>query len=271
MLRIDDLGKTFTDERLGSEVIALSGIDLCVEDGEFVSVIGPSGCGKSTLMDIVAGLERPTTGMVHIGDELIDRPHPDVGVVFQQDATFPWLTNRQNVEFGLRRSGLSKRDRASRAMETLELVGVQEFADHRPGQLSGGMRQRVNIARVLAARPQILLMDEPFGALDEQTRLRLGDELLRIWRETGGTVLFITHSLSEAAMLSDRIAVMTPRPGRIKEIVTSPLPRTRSSDNIGSPEFAEVTGRLWNDLSHPGPAGARSPADPSAAPTEAVG
>jgi len=271
MLRIDDLGKTFTDERLGSEIVALSGVDLDVEDGEFVSVIGPSGCGKSTLLDIVAGLERPTTGTVHIGDELIDRPHPDVGVVFQQDATFPWLTNRQNVEFGLRRSGLSKRDRDRRAMETLELVGVEAFAEHRPGQLSGGMRQRVNIARVLAARPRILLLDEPFGALDEQTRLRLGDELLRIWRETGGTVLFITHGLSEAALLSDRIVVMTPRPGRIKEIVTSPLPRTRSSTDIGSAEFAEVAGRLWEDLSHPGPGGAEGPADSSTTPKEAVG
>ena len=270
MLRIDDLCKTFTDERRGSEVVALSGVDLHVEDGEFVSVIGPSGCGKSTLMDIVAGLERPTTGTVRIDDEPLDRPHPDVGVVFQQDATFPWLTNRQNVEFGLRRTGLSKRDRARRAMETLELVGVGPFADHHPGQLSGGMRQRVNIARVLAARPRILLMDEPFGALDEQTRLRLGDELLRIWRETGATVLFITHGLSEAAMLSDRIVVMTPRPGQIKEIVVSPLPRTRSSDDIGCAKFAEVAGRLWDNLSHAGPAGSGSPAAAPAAPREAL-
>lgn len=252
MLRIQDVSKTFTDARKGSEVVALSGVDLLVEDGEFVSVVGPSGCGKSTLMDVVAGLERPTTGTVHIGAELIDRPHPDVGVVFQQDATFPWLTNRQNVEFGLRRSGLSRDQRKRRALETLELVGLEAFADHHPGQLSGGMRQRVNIARVLAARPRILLMDEPFAALDEQTRLRLGDELLRIWRETGATVVFITHGLTEAAMLSDRIVVMTPRPGRVREIVRSPLPRTRSSVDIRTAEFAELVGRLWEDLSEPG-------------------
>ena len=249
MLRIENLNKTFRGERAEREVIALTDVDLEVEAGEFVSVIGPSGCGKSTLMDIVAGLERPTSGTVHIDSQLIERPHQDIGVVFQQDATFPWLTNRQNVEFGLRRLGLSKTERTRRAMDALELVGVETFAEHHPAELSGGMRQRVNIARVIAARPRYLLMDEPFGALDEQTRLRLGDELLDIWRETGATVLFITHGLSEAAMLSDRIVVMSPRPGRIKEIVTSPLPRSRTSKDIGSSAFADVTGRLWSDLS----------------------
>ncbi|AUI53756.1 ABC transporter ATP-binding protein [Arthrobacter crystallopoietes] len=250
MLQISKLCKTFSGERPGQEVNALTDVDLYIEEGEFVSVIGPSGCGKSTLMDVVAGLERPTSGTVSIREEVIDRPHPDVGVVFQQDATFPWLTNLQNVMFGLCRSGLSKKDRTRRAMEALELVGVESFANHHPSQLSGGMRQRVNIARVIAARPKILLMDEPFAALDEQTRLRLGDELLRIWRETGATIVFITHGLSEAAMLSDRIVVMSARPGRVREIVTSPLPRSRTSDDIGSPSFAELTGRLWENLSH---------------------
>jgi NitT/TauT family transport system ATP-binding protein len=252
MLTIEKLCKTFSGDDPSKAVTALDGIDLAISEGEFVSVIGPSGCGKSTLMDLVAGLERPTSGCVRVGEEELTRPHPDVGVVFQQDATFPWLTNRQNVEFGLQRTSLSRKERTRRALETLELVGVESFADHYPGQLSGGMRQRVNIARVLAARPRILLMDEPFGALDEQTRLRLGDELLRIWRETGSTVLFITHSLSEAALLSDRIVVMTPRPGRIKEIVVSPLPRSRTSADIGTPAFADVTGRLWEDLSRSG-------------------
>ncbi|WP_199434770.1 ABC transporter ATP-binding protein [Qaidamihabitans albus] len=253
MLRIAKLCKTFGDEGPEKAVTALSEVDLEIDQGEFVSVIGPSGCGKSTLMEIVAGLERPTGGSVHIDNDEITRPHPDIGVVFQQDATFPWLTSRQNVEFGLLRLGLTKKERARQALDTLELVGVAGFADHHPGQLSGGMRQRLNIARVLAARPRILLMDEPFGALDEQTRLRIGDELLRIWRETGSTVLFITHGLSEAALLSDRIVVMTPRPGQVKEIVVSPLPRTRTSSEIGSPAFADVTGRLWADLSSADP------------------
>jgi NitT/TauT family transport system ATP-binding protein len=248
MLKITKVGKTFGNERPDTAVTALTDVDLEIEQGEFVSVIGPSGCGKSTLMDIVAGLEPASAGSVSIDGEQITKPHADVGVVFQQDATFPWLTSRQNVEFGLQRLRLGKAERAQRALEALALVGIEDFADHRPGQLSGGMRQRVNIARVLAARPRILLMDEPFGALDEQTRLRLGDELLGIWRETGSTVLFITHGLSEAALLSDRIVVMTPRPGRIKEIVVSPLPRTRTSADIGTPAFADVTGRLWEDL-----------------------
>lgn len=253
MLRICQLGKTFHGDEPGRDVTALTEIDLHVQEGEFVSVIGPSGCGKSTLLDIVAGLEPSTEGYVTIAGQRITQPHPDIGVVFQQDATFPWLTNRQNVEFGLRRQKLSRGQRSDRAMEALEIVGVAAFAEHRPGQLSGGMRQRVNIARVLAARPRILLMDEPFGALDEQTRLRLGDELLNIWRDTAATVIFITHGLSEAALLSDRIVVMTPRPGRIREIVTSPLSRNRTSDDIGSDGFAKVTKRLWDQLTREDP------------------
>jgi NitT/TauT family transport system ATP-binding protein len=253
MLRIDDVSKVFSSEDPRKAVTALSGISITIEKGEFVSVIGPSGCGKSTLMDLVACLDKPTAGHLYMGDDEITRPHRDIGVVFQQDATFPWLTNRQNVEFGLRRERLGKKERTRRALDALELVGVPQFSEHYPAQLSGGMRQRVNIARVLAARPEILLMDEPFGALDEQTRLALGDELLNIWRETGSTVMFITHSLSEAALLSDRIVVMTARPGTIKEIVCSPLPKSRSSQLIGTPEFAQVTGRLWNDLSRSTP------------------
>lgn len=257
MLKIEKVCKTFASDDPSKSVVALVDIELAIESGEFVSIIGPSGCGKSTLMDIVAGLERPSSGHLSIGNEEITKPHPKIGVVFQEDATFPWLTNRQNVEFGLKRRDLSKKARIRRALEALELVGVEAFADYYPTQLSGGMRQRVNIARVLASEPQFLLMDEPFGALDEQTRLVLGDELLRIWRETASTVLFITHSLSEAAMLSDRIVVMSSRPGMIKEVVASPLPRTRTSRMIGTPEFAEVTGRLWSDLSRPGDSGAK--------------
>lgn len=249
MLVVDNLSKTFSGSGAHSDVHALRDINLAVGAGEFVSVIGPSGCGKSTLMDIIAGLEAPSRGRVTIDGETILRPHRDVGVVFQQDATFPWLTNQQNVEFGLIRQGLGKTQVRERAMQALELVGVQGFADHYPEQLSGGMRQRVNIARILAARPRIILMDEPFGALDEQTRLRLGDELLSIWRETGATVIFITHGLSEAALLSDRIVVMSSRPGIIKEIVTSPLSIARTSRDIGTPGFSDTTSRLWKLLS----------------------
>lgn len=253
MLSIENVCKTFVSDDPRKTVTALSGFDLEIDECEFVSVIGPSGCGKSTLMDIIAGLERPTRGSIRIGTEEVTRPHPDIGVVFQQDATLPWLTNLKNVEFGLQRCGLGKKERVGRAHEALELVGLDSFAGHYPGQLSGGMRQRVNIARVLAARPRILLMDEPFGALDEQTRIKLGDELLRIWRDTGCTVVFITHSLSEAALLSDRIVVMSARPGTVREIVTSPLSRSRSSADIGSPGFAHVTGQLWQDLADSGP------------------
>lgn len=249
MLRIEQVCKTFASDNPEKSVVALTDVSLTVTAGEFVSIIGPSGCGKSTLMDIAAGLESTSSGHVFIGDDEITKPHPSVGVVFQQDATFPWLTNRENVEFGLKRLKLDKKEAKARAMDSLALVGVESFADHYPAQLSGGMRQRVNIARVLAARPGILLMDEPFGALDEQTRLLLSDELLNIWRETGSTVMFITHGLSEAALLSDRIVVMSPRPGQIKECVTSPLGKDRTTAVISSPGFADLTGHLWEQLS----------------------
>ena len=233
-----------------SAFTAVRDVDLDVAEGEFIALIGPSGCGKSTLLDMVAGLIFPTTGQVVLNGAPVRGPHPSVGFVFQQDATFPWLTALRNVEFGLEQLSLGRAERRERAMAMLSLVGLQDFASHYPHQLSGGMRQRVNIARVLAARPKIVLMDEPFGALDEQTRLRLGDELLRIWRETSSTILFVTHSLSEAALLSDRVVVMGVRPGRILDIVSSPLGRDRSSDLVGSGEYAAVQGALWRLLSH---------------------
>lgn len=234
--------------RDGGSLSTLEDIDLDVHTGEFVSIIGPSGCGKSSFLDIVAGLVTPTTGRLLIEGHGVDGPHPDVGFVFQQDATFPWLTAQRNVEFGLQNARLPRAECTRRALDMLALVGLAGFEGHYPEQLSGGMRQRVNIARVLVAKPRIVLMDEPFGALDEQTRLRLGDELLRIWRSTGATILFVTHSLNEAAMLSDRIVVMSPRPGRIREIVPSALARDRSSALIGDARFASMTGTLWELL-----------------------
>ena len=248
MLEIHGLCKTWGDPSSASATEALRDVEIGIEEGEFVTVIGPSGCGKSTLMEIVAGLEPATSGTVTLDGAAIEGPHPDIGVVFQQDATFPWLTAQQNVEFGLEFSGVPKAERAERARASLELVGLTEFAGHRPMELSGGMRQRVNIARVLASVPKVVLMDEPFGALDEQTRLLLSDEVLRLWRESGATFVLITHSLNEAALLSDRIVVMSSRPGCVKEIVDNPLPRPRSVEQFASEEFTAVTHHLWDLL-----------------------
>lgn len=249
MLRLEGIRKEWGDAGTATRTLAIDGLDLTVESGEFVCVIGPSGCGKSTLLEIGAGLITPTEGAVFLEGKPMREPHPDVGVVFQEDATFPWLTATQNVEFGLQFTGVrSRSERARRACEALELVGLRGFENHYPGELSGGMRQRVNIARVLASLPKVVLMDEPFGAVDEQTRLMLTGELLRIWAELRLTVMFVTHSLNEAALLSDRIVVMSARPGRVQEIVTNRLPRPRVAA-FGSNQFAELTGRLWELLS----------------------
>ena len=248
MLEVQDLCKTWGDPASQSSTEALKDFSVSVAEGEFVTVIGPSGCGKSTFLEIVAGLEPATSGSVALNGVTLDGPHPDVGVVFQQDATFPWLTAQQNVEFGLEFSGVPKQERSGRARETLELVGLTEFADHPPAELSGGMRQRVNIARVHPTLPKVVLMDQPFGALDEQTRLLLSDEVLRLWRESGATFVLITHSLNEAALLSDRIVVMSSRPGRVKEIVDNPLPRPRSVEQFATEQFTSVTHHLWELL-----------------------
>lgn len=248
MLEVSALCKTWGDPASQSSTEALRNFDVTVTPGEFVTVIGPSGCGKSTFLEIAAGLEPATSGTIVLNRTPLDGPHPDIGVVFQQDATFPWLTAEQNVEFGLEFSGVPKSERSARARETLALVGLSDFAGHRPAELSGGMRQRVNIARVLASLPKVVLMDEPFGALDEQTRLLLSDEVLRLWRESGATFVLITHSLNEAALLSDRIVVMSSRPGCVKEIVDNPLPRPRSVEQFATEQFTSVTHHLWELL-----------------------
>jgi len=226
----------------------LSDLTLDVHEGEFVSVVGPSGCGKSTLLSAVAGLLPGYQGSIRFRGEPIQRPHPQVGVVFQEDSTFPWRTAQRNVEFGLEMRGWSRSRRQLRAREFLELVGLGEFAGHYPGQLSGGMKQRVAIARTLVTEPTLLLMDEPFGALDEQTRMLLGEELLRIQQTLRQAVLFITHSIQESIMLSDRVALMSSRPGRIKEILTVGFPRPRSPDLIGTAEFGSLVGRVWSSI-----------------------
>jgi NitT/TauT family transport system ATP-binding protein len=222
--------------------------------GEFFSVVGPSGCGKSTLLDVLSGLGRPTTGTVWFEGREVKGAVPEgVGVVFQEDASFPWLTVRNNVAFGLKRAG-SKRggvdpaEIARRVDHAIDFMGLAQFAGHYPAQLSGGMRQRVCIARTLVQRPRLILLDEPFGALDQQTRLLMGDELLRLWRETGATVLLITHALDEAAMLSDRVGVMSARPGRFIDLVETGWPRDRDSRIVSDAAFGGLTSRLWSSL-----------------------
>jgi NitT/TauT family transport system ATP-binding protein len=246
---LSGVAKTFPASPTSTALHALGPIDLELRRGEFFAVVGPSGCGKSTLLEIIAGLVPPTQGSVEFEGKPIVGEAPDsIGVVFQEDASLPWLNVTENVAFGLRRSKLGKDERDARVRDVLRLVGLSDFATSYPAQLSGGMRQRVCIARTLVLEPRVLLLDEPFGALDQQTRLLMGDELLRIWRETGATVVLITHSLDESAMLSDRVAVMSARPGRFIDTVTTGWPRTRDSRIVSEERFGALTARLWAKL-----------------------
>lgn len=247
ILEVRDLHKVYGD---GTEnaVRALDGVSLTISQGEFVSVIGPSGCGKSTLFSIVGGLIDDFHGTVLIDGHPVDGSHRDVGMVFQEESTFPWLTTLQNVAFPLEMAGMAKAEREKMAREFVRLVGLEGFENHYPAQLSGGMKQRTAVARTLAYKPRLMLLDEPFGALDEQTRLLLGDKMLEIWAELRQTMLLITHNITEAVQLSDRVIVMTYRPGKIKRIINIDLPRPRSSDVITTPEFGRYVGSIWNDL-----------------------
>lgn len=230
-------------------VHALGPIDLTLSKGEFFTVVGPSGCGKSTLLEIVAGLQPLTEGTSVFEGAPVNGNVPDgVGVVFQENACFPWLTISDNIAFGLERKNVNKAEIAERVEYALALMGLRQFAQSYPAQLSGGMRQRVCIARTLVMQPRLILLDEPFGALDQQTRMLMGDELLRLWRETKATVLLITHSLDEAALLSDRVAVMSARPGRFLEVIETGWPQDRSSELIEDPKLPEITARLWKLL-----------------------
>jgi NitT/TauT family transport system ATP-binding protein len=230
-------------------VHALGPLDLDLARGEFFSVVGPSGCGKSTLMDLMAGLSPPTQGTIAFEDRPVAGEVPDgIGAVFQEDASFPWLTVRDNIAFGLRRASVDAAEIARRVDYVIGFMGLKEFATAYPAQLSGGMRQRVCIARTLVLQPRLILLDEPFGALDQQTRLLMGDEVLRLWRETGATIMLITHALDEAAMLSDRVGVMSARPGRFIDVLTTGWPRERDSTIVADPAFGAVTARLWSLL-----------------------
>ena len=225
---------------------AMGPIDLELRRGEFFSVVGPSGCGKSTLLDVASGLGAPTQGQVVFEGKPVQGEVPDgIGVVFQEDASFSWLTVSDNVAFGLRRQGVAEAEVARRVTDALKLVGLADFRKAYPSQLSGGMRQRVCIARTLVLQPRLIILDEPFGALDQQTRLLMGDELLRLWRATGASVVLITHSLDEANLLSDRVGVMSARPGRFLEIIETGWPKDRDSTLAEAPEFGAVTSHLW--------------------------
>lgn len=228
---------------------ALGPIDLDLRQGEFFATIGPSGCGKTTMLDIVAGLTEPTAGTVTFEGTPVRGTVPEgVGIVFQDDASFPWLTVADNIAFGLRRGGMDGAEIRRRVDYAIDFMGLKGFAKARPSELSGGMRQRVCIARTFVMEPRLILLDEPFASLDQQTRLLMGDELLRLWRETGATVLLITHSLDEAAFLSDRIGIMSARPGAFIEIVETGWRADRDSRIASRPEFGELTTRLWQRL-----------------------
>jgi NitT/TauT family transport system ATP-binding protein len=229
--------------------LALDELDLEVRDGELVTLVGPSGCGKSTVLDLVAGLARPVTGSVRLDGEEVTGPGLDRGVVFQQYTLLPWRSALGNVEFALESAGVRRAERRERARHYLDLVGLSDFAGRYPHELSGGMKQRVAIARSLSHEPEVLLMDEPYGALDAQTRERLQEELIGIWQRTATTILFITHDIEEAVYLGQRVAVMSARPGRIKELVEVDLDRTSTSRDVRStPEFARYRHRVWNLL-----------------------
>jgi NitT/TauT family transport system ATP-binding protein len=241
-------GLTMVFRRRGSSTLVTDDVSFDVKPGEFVSIVGPSGCGKTTLARIIGGLLRPVAGTVKIGDELVHGPGPDRGFVFQQDSLFPWRNLVDNVRFGLEIQGMKKRESSARALEMIGLVGLGGFSEHYPHELSGGMRQRANLARALAISPNVLIMDEPFSALDAQTREFMQAELLRVWREQKRTVLFITHQIDEAVFLSDRVIVMSSRPGRIREIHTIGLQRPRDLHVKRTPEFVGYTDAIWRQI-----------------------
>jgi NitT/TauT family transport system ATP-binding protein len=247
--RIDIAGVSVVFGKTPDQTVALEPTDLILQPGTFTALIGPSGCGKSTLLNAVAGFVTPTEGCVRVGKRLVERPHPSVGVVFQNFALFPWFTARGNVLFALKGVAMPRQEREKRAIEALKEVGLAEHARKYPGQLSGGMKQRVAIARTLSADPDVLLMDEPFGALDAQTRLRMQELLMDLWSRRKTTVLFVTHDVDEALRLADVVYVMSPAPGRIIRKVPVDLIRPRPVDRMGE-DFLRLRAELMGLLHH---------------------
>jgi NitT/TauT family transport system ATP-binding protein len=254
---VSDIKKTFqlkpgqfvtVDGEATDRVTVLDGVDLSIRKGEFITLVGPSGSGKSVLLDIIGGLTQATGGDVQLDGRRITKPDPKTGYVFQQYALFPWRTALANIEYALEVRGVGKAERTATARHLLALFGLAGFEDRFPNQLSGGMQQRVAIARALASNPEVLLMDEPFAALDQQTRELLQGELLRIWGKIKTTVVFVTHSIDEAIFLADRVVVMTARPGAVKEIIDIDLPRPRDGDIRASAEFNTYRARVWDVL-----------------------
>jgi NitT/TauT family transport system ATP-binding protein len=259
ILTAEDVAVRF--ETAEGPVTAVDNVSFSVRQGEFLSIIGPSGCGKSTLFNVIGGLLGQHAGAVRVGGEIISGPHKSIGMVFQEESTFPWRNVTDNVAFPLELTGMPKAKRVERARHFIKMVGLDGFENRYPGELSGGMRQRVSLARTLASEPKILLMDEPFAALDEQTRLLLGDKVLQIQQQLKQTTLLITHNITEAVQMSDRILVMTYRPGKVKRIVDIDLPRPRTSDIVGSEVFGRYVAQIWNDLREEASRGLRDEED----------
>ncbi|MFK5689142.1 ABC transporter ATP-binding protein [Ornithinimicrobium sp. LYQ92] len=257
-ISVQDVRKTF--QLKNEEFVALEKVSLDIADNEFVTVVGPSGCGKSTLMNILAGLETPTSGHALVNGKEVSGPGPDRGVIFQQYALFPWLTVRKNVEFGLKVAGVPNPERRERVDYFIRMVGLEQFADALPKMLSGGMKQRCAIARAYAVDPSILLMDEPFGALDALTRVKLQEQLLETWNTEKRTVMFITHDVDEAVFLANRVVVMAARPGRIYDVIDVDIPYPRAEDVRLSPEFGELRNRVWHSVYHQKPGTVAGPA-----------
>lgn len=245
---ISNVGKVYQSQGTDAPVTALDGVSLRIRRGEFISLLGPSGCGKSTLLNIVAGFQSATSGQILQNGRKITKPDPSRTVVFQDYALFGWMTVQQNVEFGLKAKGMPKAQRAEIARALITTVQLSGFEDKFPHQMSGGMKQRAAIARALAPDPDILLMDEPFGALDAQTRVLLQEEIARISSETKKTVIFVTHGIDEAVFLADRVVVMSPRPGRVRNEVLVPLPRPRTAEMRSDPWFVSTVKDLWETL-----------------------
>jgi NitT/TauT family transport system ATP-binding protein len=246
LLVVDDIVMRFETPEGG--ITAVDRVSFDVRQGEFLAVIGPSGCGKSTLFNIIGGLLDGYQGRVTVAGEIVTGPHPSIGMVFQEESTFPWRTVIDNVAFPLEVAGIAKAERYERARHFVKLVGLDGFERRYPAELSGGMRQRVSMARTLASEPKIMLMDEPFGALDEQTRLLLGDKVIQIQQELSQTTLLITHNITEAVQLADRVLVMSYRPGKVKRFVAIDLPRPRTSEIVGSDSFGHYVAQVWSDL-----------------------